>query len=111
MAFATHQLRDHLAELQGLDPSTYRPGKVTYDLRRLRLHRMIVRIPGTHRYEVTSQGLRFAMFINRTHARLLRPKLAEIVTPTLGSPSALCKAFDRVDQQIKHCCEEARLAA
>jgi hypothetical protein len=109
--FCHQQLRDHLAELQGLDPSTYRPGKVTYDLRRLRLHRMIVRIPGTNRYKVTSQGLRFAMFFNRTHARLLRPKLAEIVTPTLGSPSALRKAFDRVDQQIKHCCEEARLAA
>ncbi len=109
--FCHQQLRDHLAELQGLDPSTYRPGKVTYDLRRLRLHRMIVRIPGTHRYKVTSQGLRLAMFFNRTHARLLRPKLAEIVTPTLGSPSALRKAFDRVDQQIKHCCAEARLAA
>ena len=109
--FCHQQLRDHLAELQGLDPSTYRPGKVTYDLRRLRLHRMIVRIPGTHRYKVTSQGLRLAMFFNRTHARLLRPKLAEIVAPTLGIPSALRKAYDRVDQQIKHCCEQARLAA
>jgi hypothetical protein len=109
--FCHQHLRDHLAELQGLDPSTYRAGKVTYDLRRLRLHRMIDRIPGTHRYKVTSRGLRLAMFINRTHARLLRPKLAEIVTPTPASPSALCKAFDCVDQQIKHCCEEARLAA
>jgi hypothetical protein len=109
--FCHQQLRDHLAELQGLDPATCRAGKVSYDLRRLRLHRMIDRIPGTHRYKVTSRGLRLAMFINRTHARLLRPKLAEIVTPTPGSPSALRKAFDRVDQQINHCCEEARLAA
>jgi hypothetical protein len=72
---------------------------------------MIVRIPGTHRYKVTSQGLRLAMFFNRTHARLLRPKLAEIVNPDSGISLRSSKAFDRVDQQIKHCCEQARLAA
>jgi hypothetical protein len=70
---------------------------------------MIIWIPGTHRYKAISQGLRFAMFFNRTHARLLRPKLAEIVTRNLGSPSALRKAFDLVDQESKRC-EEAGLA-
>jgi len=48
---------------------------------------------------------------SRTHAQLLRPKLAEIVIPIRGSPSGLRKAFDRDDQEIKRCCEEARLAA
>lgn len=34
----------------GLDPSQWRPGRMTYDLRRLRLHGLIERIPKTHRY-------------------------------------------------------------
>jgi len=109
--FCHQQLREYLAELLGLDPATYSAGKVTYDLRRLRLHGMILRIAGTHRYEVTSRGLRVAMFFSRTHARLLRPKLADIVIPVPETPSSLRKAFDRVDQEIKRCCEEARLAA
>jgi hypothetical protein len=29
---------------------------MTYDLRRLRLHGLIARLPHTHRYEVTAQG-------------------------------------------------------
>ena len=109
--FCHQQLREYLAELMGLAPATYRASKVTYDLRRLRLHGMILRIPGTHRYEVTSRGLRVAMFFSRTHARLLRPKLAEIIIPGPQSPSGLRNAFNRVDQEIKRCCEEARLAA
>jgi len=50
---------------------------MTYDLRRLCLHDLIRRIPGTHRYQVTPQGLRVALFFTRTHARLLRPKLEQ----------------------------------
>jgi hypothetical protein len=84
---------------------------MTYDLRRLRLHALIRRIPGTHRYLVTAQGLRVALFFTRTHARLLRPKLADIFDPTPRFSTPLRKAFDRVDQEIKRCCRELNLAA
>ena len=47
-----------------------------YQLRRLRLHDMIERIPGTHRYRVTEYGLRAALFFTRTYNRILRPGLA-----------------------------------
>ena len=33
-------------------------GQITYDLRRLRVHGLIERIPRTHRYQVTDTGLR-----------------------------------------------------
>ena len=46
---------------------------MTYDLRRLRLHGRIERIPRPHRYRPTETGLRTALFFTRTHARLLRP--------------------------------------
>ena len=86
--FCHRQLREHLAQLLGLDPATYPPGRMTYDLRRLRLHGLIRRIPGTHRYHLTAQGLRVALFFTRTHARLLRPKLADIfhTAPGLSTP-------------------------
>jgi predicted MarR family transcription regulator len=84
---------------------------MTYDLRRLRLHGLIERIPGTHRYQVTAQGLRVAVFFTRTHARLLRPKLADIFDPAPQSHTRLRKAFDRVDQEIKRCCQQLNLAA
>jgi DNA-binding PadR family transcriptional regulator len=35
-------------------------GQITYDLRRLRLHGLIERIPKTHRYRITAKGLRIA---------------------------------------------------
>jgi hypothetical protein len=52
---------------------------MTYDLRRLRLHGIIERIPQSHRYQLTPVGLRIAFFFSRTYARLLRPRLAEIM--------------------------------
>ena len=39
---------------------------MTYQLRRLRLRGLIRRIPKTHRYEVTEQGLRTATFFTAT---------------------------------------------
>ena len=44
-------------------------GQMTYDLRRLRLHGLIERIPATYRYQVTAAGLRTAMFLTRVHDR------------------------------------------
>ena len=38
---------------------------MTYDLRRLRLHGLIQRIPKSHRYAVTAIGLRIALFFCR----------------------------------------------
>src|SRR5262249_3853738 len=110
-AFSLTHSREPLAQLLGLDPATYPPGRMTYDLRRLRLHGLIRRIPATHRYHLTTQGLRVALFFTRTHARLLRPKLADIFDPAPRPATPLRKAFDRVDQEIKRCCLEFNLAA
>ena len=100
-----------LAPLLGLDPAHYPAGRMTYDLRRLRLHGLIRRLPHSHRYEVTAEGLRVALFFSRTYARLLRPKLAEIMPagPPGGSP--LRVAFHRLQAEIDRCCEEQKLAA
>ena len=49
---------------------------MTYDLRRLRAHGLITRIPHTHRYHVTDTGLHHALFLTHAHDRLLRTGLA-----------------------------------
>ena len=77
--FNNRELRVLLAPLLGLDPAHYPIGRMTYDLRRLRLHGILERIPHSHRYQLTPDGLRIALFFSRTYARLLRPKLAEIM--------------------------------
>src|SRR6059036_3948594 len=54
--FRHRELRDHVAQLLGRDPLTYPSGSMTYDLRRLRLHGLIERVPRSHRYRITSTG-------------------------------------------------------
>jgi hypothetical protein len=108
--FSNRDLRGHLAPLLGLDPSVMTAGRMTYDLRRLRLHQIIERIPHTHRYQVTPFGLQVAMFFTRTHNRLLRTGLSQICDPVpIDTP--LRRQFDRLEGAIIHMVEEVGLAA
>lgn len=108
--FSNRDLRELLAPLLGLDPSTMTAGRMTYDLRRLRLHHMIQRIPHTHRYRVTPFGLHIALFFSRAYSRLLRPGLAEICDPVPPN-AALRRHFDQLDRAISSHIEELNLAA
>jgi DNA-binding HxlR family transcriptional regulator len=51
--FSNKDLREPLAQLLGIDPAKLTPAMMTYDLRRLRLHGLIERIPHSHRYQIT----------------------------------------------------------
>jgi hypothetical protein len=109
--FTNQELRLLLAPLLGLDPAHFPAGRMTYDLRRLRLHRLIQRIPKSHRYQVTPTGLRIALFFTRTYARLLRPKLSQIMPVGPPPNSPLRSAFDRLQAEIDRCCVDQKLAA
>ncbi len=80
--FSNRDLRELTAPLLGKDPSQLSAGRMTYDLRRLRIHGLITRVPHTHRYQVTATGLHHALFLTRTHDRLLRTGLAHLTDPT-----------------------------
>jgi hypothetical protein len=95
--FTNAVLRHHLAPLLGTTPDLMTSGQITYDLRRLRHHGLIERIPGTFRYQVTDTGLRTARYLTRVHDRLLRAGLAEITDPSPPAPTAL-RAADRAYQ-------------
>lgn len=82
--FANRDLRAHLAPLLGIGIENLTPGQMTYDLRRLRLHGLIERIPHTHRYRPTALGWRVAVFFSHS-ARFLHAGLAEIADPAAST--------------------------
>jgi hypothetical protein len=63
-------------------------GQISYDLRRLRAHQVIERIPHNRSYQLTPGGLSVALFFTRLTRRVIIPALAEITGagPPPGSP-------------------------
>src|SRR5215218_2335205 len=109
--FTNHDLRDHLEPLLGRRPGDLTSSQATYDLRRLRHHGLIERIPHSHRYQVTRAGHQQALFLSRTHHRLLRDGLAELTQPTPDHPRKLRTASDAYDRAITDLLHQAGLAA
>jgi len=107
--FTNRDLRVHLAPQLGLLPEHMTSGQITYDLRRLRAHGLIERIPHTHRYRVSDLGLRHALFLTRAHTRLLRTGLAEIHGPPV--PTKLRAADRAYEAAINNLTQAAGLAA
>jgi hypothetical protein len=110
--FRNATLRGHVAELLGLPYEDYKPGRMTYDLRRLRLHGLIQRIPRSHRYAVTDLGQRVALFYTKLNARLLRPGLSQLFDGCPKAPNRpVAKAIKELDTAFDQLISEAKLAA
>jgi hypothetical protein len=109
--FSNSDLREHVAYLLGLAPGNFTQGKMTYDLRRLRLHGLIERIPKTHKYRVTDFGFRTALTITRMYNRLLRPSLAVVTAAAPPMSTRLQKALDRVDAELDRAHRQQDIAA
>ena len=109
--FSNRELRDHWAPLLGKSAHDITPGQMTYHLRRLRLHGLIQRQPKTHRYRLTHQGCRIALFCTRCYNRVLRPGLAQVLAPEAGDGSSLRRRFDQLDAAIEQWLEEQKVAA
>ena len=97
--FSNRELRELLAPMLGVAPASITQGRMTYHLRRLRLHRLIERTPHTLRYQVTDFGLRSALILTRVHNRFLTTTMAD--APATGPPrSALARALHAVGTEI-----------
>ena len=96
--FSNKDLRHKLAPLLGLHPDSLTCGQMTYDLRRLRLHGLIERIPKTHRYRVTDQGLQSAIAIGAAWRKLVREPLADI---TNDQSTPIRRAYDRLHKELE----------
>ncbi|HET9966905.1 MAG TPA: hypothetical protein VFQ68_01640 [Streptosporangiaceae bacterium] len=109
--FTNRDLRTHLAPLLGLDPEAMTSGQLSYDLRRLRIHGLIHRIPHSFRYQVTTAGIRQARFLTRLTQQLLIPGLAQLTDPSPPVPTRLRAADRAYDAAIDELARQSLLAA
>jgi hypothetical protein len=105
--FRHRDIRPAVAQLLGRPLNAYGPGPMTYDLRRLRFHGLIARVPRTHRYRITETGARLAVLYLRVYARGFRPPASLPTSGTRrGSP-----ALERLDAALTRFLQEVRLVA
>jgi len=109
--FANRDLRELLAPRLGRALGTITAGQISYDLRRLRGHGLITRIPGSHRYQVTSTGLHNAMLLTHIHTRLLLPGLAALHDPDPPAPNPLRTAARNYRHALDHLTQKATKTA
>ena len=101
--FTNKNLRVLIAGLLG---STYTPGQMTYDLRRLRLNGLIRRLPHTNRYILTADGIRIAVFYTKVYNRLLVPLTA---ANQPQAPPELRAALAAITRHVDDYANRARL--
>jgi hypothetical protein len=109
--FTSKDFRTHIAALNHQHANEVSQGQVTYHLRRLKLRGLIERIPNSHRYRVTNEGLGTAVFYTQAYQRILRPGIAQL---GLSDPTANTKitiAFNRLCDEIDLHCRQRKLAA
>ncbi len=101
--FTNQSLRGLVAGLLGTE---YTTGQMTYDLRRLRLHGLIERVPRTNTYRLTPEGQRVAVFYTKLDRRLLRPLLEADKPP---APLEVRRALATIDHAVTDYLAQARL--
>ena len=101
--FSNKSLRGHVAGLLGQE---YSPSQMSYDLRRLRLHGLIERLPRSNTYLLTGEGIRVAVFYSKLQNRLLRPLLAADKPP---APLDVRRALATLENALKHYTLNTRL--
>jgi hypothetical protein len=110
--FSNRELRNHVAGLMANSPDQYSRAQMTYDLRRLRMKGLILRLPGRHRYVLTPAGRRIALFFTKAYSRVLRRGVSRLDSVPPGEPGdPLVRAFDQLDSAIGRLIAEARVAA
>jgi hypothetical protein len=109
--FSNRELKEHLAPLLGEEPDKLTQGRMTYQLRRLRLHGLIERQVGSHRYGVTDLGLRVALFFTRSYNRVVRPGLSEVSAEDLPDDPPLRRAFAQLEHAMDEYVARAKLTS
>lgn len=103
MGITNRSLRAQVTSLLG---SPYSPAQMTYDLRRLRLKGLIRRLERSHRYVLTSNGIRMAIFYTKVYGRVLRPLLS---ADQPSVPAELRAALRVIDHHVSSSIAQARL--
>ena len=108
--FANRDLKVKYAELMGVSANELSQAQMTYQLRRLRLHGLIVRQPKSHRYLLTEAGLRLSQLYIRVYARILRPGLSYLFSPETTMEGEGRDPFLMLQTAMNVCFQSAQLA-
>jgi hypothetical protein len=106
--FTTAELKPRLAHMLDIPMQSLSPGRMSYELRRLRQRGLIERLPKSHRYQLTPFGLRVAVFYSRLHNHIFHPALSQAM-PAATDNSRLRAAFTALDNLLQ--AHARRLAA
>ena len=103
-------MRAWMAQALGVPLEAYSPGRMTYDLRRLRLQGLIERAPHSHCYQVTNLGLHVALFFTKVHSRILRPGLSQLFDGCPKAPNRpIATAMRRLHEALGALFDQAKL--
>ncbi|MGH3161114.1 MAG: hypothetical protein ACRDOC_04460, partial [Streptosporangiaceae bacterium] len=96
------------ALMTGLLGTPYTMAQASYDLARLARNQLITRRPHASTYDLTPDGLAFAIFYTKVHDRVLAPLFAAGRPP---APRQLRDALRTIEQHIDTRLADARLPA
>jgi hypothetical protein len=96
------------ALMTGLLGTPYAMTQASYDLARLRRNQLITRRPHSNTYDLTADGLKFAIFYTKVHDRVLTPLFA---TGQPQAPPQLRTALRAIEHLIDDRLAAARLPA
>ena len=101
-------LRDTMQTLLQVTPDQYTASQMSYDLRRLRLKGLIVRMEGSHRYVLTTYGRRVAYFMTKLQQRIFNVTSVALQASTT-LPMRLTRAFQQLDAELEQLVAVANL--
>ena len=105
--WTTAQLRDAVLKQCALKPKDYTLHQIRYDLRKLRLHGLIERIPHSHAYRFTQKGYKLALLLIQLRKRIYGPAAFGVLRHRPNPHHQPDSAFERVYHKIDAAFDEA----
>ena len=109
--FTSRDLRHYLAPQLGKTPEDMTSGQISYDLRRLRAHQIIERIPHSRTYQVTADGLALALFFTRLTRGSSSPASPSSPTPARPPAPGCARQTAPTRPAITELAQQASIAA
>jgi hypothetical protein len=96
--FRPRDLHQRTAATLGLTTDTYRLGQLRYDLAKLRAKSLVVKLPKTHTYRLTPQGMRICVLFLKLAHRVYAPFAAAALKPVRHDATLSAERRARLDQ-------------
>jgi len=104
-AWSAKELRQAILDTFELKAQQYSANALRYDLRKLRAHGLIERLPHTHRYRLTAKGQKVAILMTLLRKRLYGPLAASAFVHQPAAepqpPTPIEKAYRKADRAFQ----------